>query len=274
MTELKLNVQQNPGTIEFNFDEIAKVLDERLTEYKGAVFTEDSKKEAKEELASLRKFKDDFEKVRKAVKKQWNEPYTEFEQKMKQLTAKIDVPIRLIDSQVKEFERQRKEERRETIKSIYLEFPATIREYAPLENVYRSKWENASTNVKTIREEISQIMQDAGSAIQTIQAMQSDAVLDALGVFRESQDLSRAITYIQDYEARKTQILKAEEERKKRETETIKQETQKTAGDELLPFETPSTRTVFYKVVATEDEITELDRILDSIGLWWERRQT
>lgn len=57
MNELILNVKQNPGYIELNFDEIEKALDERLAEYKGAVFTEESKKFAKAEVADLRKFK-------------------------------------------------------------------------------------------------------------------------------------------------------------------------------------------------------------------------
>ena len=37
MNELTLNVKQNPGVIELNFDEIEKALDAKLAEYKGAV---------------------------------------------------------------------------------------------------------------------------------------------------------------------------------------------------------------------------------------------
>lgn len=297
MTELQLSVNQSPGEITFNYDEIAAALEERLEEYKGAVFTEDSKKEAKNELANLRKLRDDFEKIRKAVKKQWNEPYTEFERKIKQLTAKIDEPIALIDSQVKEFEAARKEERRKLIEDIYLEKASpNIRQYAPLDKIYRTQWENATTNEKRIREEMSQALQAVKTAVAVIQGMNSDAVPDALGIFRESQDLERAVLYVQDYEARKAQILKAEEEKRKAEEarleaakqeikaaeaaiqqaaeiekELAKRESVETVGDDELPFETPSTRTVFYRVVATEDEIRELDRILDSIGIWWKR---
>ena len=51
MNELTLNVKQNPGVIELNFDEIEKALDAKLAEYKGAVFTEESKSIAKSEVA-------------------------------------------------------------------------------------------------------------------------------------------------------------------------------------------------------------------------------
>ena len=47
MNELSLNIKQNPGVIELNFDEIEAALDQKLAEYKGAVFTEESKTYAK-----------------------------------------------------------------------------------------------------------------------------------------------------------------------------------------------------------------------------------
>ena len=44
------------------------------------------------------------------------------------------------------------------------------------------------------------------------------------------------------------------------------------AGDEVLPFTQPDTRTVFYRVVATEEDIQAIDMALDSIGVYYERR--
>ena len=61
MNELTLNVKQNPGVIELNFDEIEKALGcETWRRYKGAVFTEESKSIAKSEVANLRKLKKDI----------------------------------------------------------------------------------------------------------------------------------------------------------------------------------------------------------------------
>ena len=139
MNELTLNVKQNPGVIELNFDEIEKALDAKLAEYKGAVFTEESKSIAKSEVANLRKLKKDFEDARKGVKKEWMKPYEDFEAKMKNLTEKIDEPICLIDSQLKDFERKRREERREKIKEIYQEIIGDMEEYCDLGRIYDTK---------------------------------------------------------------------------------------------------------------------------------------
>ena len=48
MNELSLNIQQNSGCIELNFEEIEERLDKKLAEYKGAVFTEETKDIARE----------------------------------------------------------------------------------------------------------------------------------------------------------------------------------------------------------------------------------
>lgn len=166
MNELTLNVKQNPGVIELNFDEIEKALDAKLAEYKGAVFTEESKSIAKSEVANLRKLKKDFEDARKGVKKEWMKPYEDFEAKMKNLTEKIDEPICLIDSQLKDFERKRREERREKIKEIYQEIIGDMEEYCDLGRIYDTKWENATTTMRSIRESIATAVESARIAVQ------------------------------------------------------------------------------------------------------------
>lgn len=189
MNELTLNVKQNPGVIELNFDEIEKALDAKLAEYKGAVFTEESKSIAKSEVANLRKLKKDFEDARKGVKKEWMKPYEDFEAKMKNLTEKIDEPICLIDSQLKDFERKRREERREKIKEIYQEIIGDMEEYCDLGRIYDTKWENATTTMRSIRESIATAVESARIAVSTISGMQSDAVEKALEIYKDSQDM-------------------------------------------------------------------------------------
>ena len=82
MNELTLAIKQNPGTIEMNFDALEEQLDKKLDEYRGAVFTEDTKTIAKAEIASLRRLKKDIEDGRKTVKKKWMEPYDAFDKRM------------------------------------------------------------------------------------------------------------------------------------------------------------------------------------------------
>lgn len=312
MDELILNVKQNPGVIELNFDEIEAALDKKLEEYKGAVFTEESKTFAKKEVASLRKFKTKFEDARKSVKREWMKPYDEFEKRMKQLTAKIDDPINLINSQIEEFEQKRIAERREEIQKIYQELIGDMAEYCELRRIYDPKWENATTTLKAIRESISASVMTARTAVSTISGMQSEAVEKALKIYKESLDMAKAISYINSYEQQKAEIMQREAERRReeeerrrreeeeriraqeraaverekqireqaeREAEQARQEgkvapfeSEKNGGDEIMPFVQPDTKTVIYRVVATEEDLQAIDMALDSIGVFYERR--
>ena len=103
MNELNLNIKQNPGAIELNFDEIEAALDQKLAEYKGAVFTEESKTYAKKEVASLRKFKERFETVRKNVKREWMKPYDEFEERMKEMELYYKTAANGVSALLKKF---------------------------------------------------------------------------------------------------------------------------------------------------------------------------
>ena len=273
MNELTLNVKQNPGVIELNFDEIEKALDAKLAEYKGAVFTEESKSIAKSEVANLRKLKKDFEDARKGVKKEWMKPYEEI--------------------------------------------IGDMEEYCDLGRIYDTKWENATTTMRSIRESIATAVESARIAVSTISGMQSDAVEKALEIYKDSQDMAKAVAYINNYEQQKAEIMRREEERRRqeeerrrlaeekrirvaereaierearireqarqeaeaRESQAARQEaavapleTEKSGGDDVMPFVQPDTRTVFYHVVASDEDIQAIDMALDSIGVYYERR--
>ena len=313
MNELTLDIRQNPGVIELNFDDIERALDQKLEEYKGAVFTEESKVIAKKEVASLRKLKSKFEDARKTVKREWMKPYDEFEERMKKLTTKIDEPINLINDQVEEFERQRKEKRRARIKEIYQDLIEDMGDYCELARIYDPKWENATTTEKMIKESISAAIENARTAVSTITSMQSEAVEEALTIYRESMDMAKAIGYINNYEQQKAEIMKREEARRKEyeerrrkeeeariraaereaverenrireqaeaEKEQIRQEAgtapfeaEKTGGDEVLPFVQPDTNAVFYRIVASDEELEAVEMALDSLGVYYERRE-
>lgn len=212
MNEITFNVEQNDGVITANFDQIKEQLNVVLEEYRGMVFTEDSKTEAKKTLAGLRKFKKSINDRRIEVKKTFMQPYTEFELKVKELDELIDEPIHFINEQVEEFERKRVAERKKEIDSIYAECVEDLGGYLPLIKIYDYKWENATTSKKAIREQIEERVRTVRHDIETIQDMQTDAVDKALEKYKATLNLADAITFINNWEKQKTEILKRQEE--------------------------------------------------------------
>lgn len=315
MNELTLAIKQNPGSIELNFDALEEQLDKKLAEYKGALFTEDTKAIAKSEVASLRRLKKDIEDGRKAVKKKWMEPYDQFEKRMKTLSAKVDEPINAINEQVQAFEEKRKQEKREEIRQAFEEIVAyydDLREYISFDKLYNTRWENASAAMKSVRKDIVEKMEEIQTAVSSIKAMRSDKEPEALDWYRNTLDLGKAIQLISTYEQNKAEALRREEERRRqdeerkrlaeierirveerariRREEEIRREEKANAaflaapaeeqelrvpenGDDALPFEQPSTKTVFYKVVVSSEEMEQVEMAFNSIGIVFERME-
>lgn len=313
MQELQVTVEQQPGVIDFNFEELKEQLSIKMSEFKDVTVCEESKAIARKELAGLRKLKESVEKRRKEAKAQAMLPYTEFEKKVKELTAIIDEPINLLDQKIKEIERERIKKRREDVRGLWEKHIAQngAEEYLPFDDIYDSKWNNSGTTLKSVEKDIVSLAEKAASDINIIRSSQSDVIGDALDKYKATRDLAQALTYINAYEANKKRALELEERKRKEEEECRRQqeidrakaeERQKLAEieqaraderrraelakpdpvemlqsveDEVdeLPFEQPTTKTVFYKVVATSEELEQVEMAFNSIGIYFERRE-
>ena len=177
MQEINLLVEQKNGSIETNFEEIKAALAAGLEEYKGMVFTAESQPEAKKTVASLRKLKKAMNDRRIEIKIAFMVPYTNFEAQVKELDKLIDEPIDFISGQIEEFERKRVEEKKVLIGDTYTSIMAeheTAAAYLPLDRIYDSRWENATTTQKSITEAITAHVEQVEKDLATIRAMESE----------------------------------------------------------------------------------------------------
>lgn len=240
MNELQIQVNQKPGVISTNFEEIKTELSTQMQVYKELEVTEDNKPERKKDIATLRKMSKAVNDKKIEVKNKFMEPYTAFEGQVKELIGIINEPIELIDKQVKVFEEKQLVEKKQKIHDTYDELIGEMREYLPLKQIYNSKWENVSTKLKSIREEIEEAVSSVEMAVNTIKGMNSEVVDKALEQYKKDLSLANAITYVNRYEQQKAEILakeekkrKEEEERKRRaEEERIREQERKRVAEE------------------------------------------
>ena len=217
MEEVRAVIVQQEGTVSCNFEEVEGYIKERLKEYDGAIFTEESKGYAKKELAKLRAEKKELNDNLRDAKKKYMASWDAFEPKAKELINLFDEPITLIDGQVKAFEEDRIAQKKALIEAIYTELVGDLADIIPLERIYNPKWENATMKEKAIREEVLAQATAARIALDTIHGMHSDAETKALDVFKQTLSLPEAISCINAYEAQKAEILRKEQERKREE---------------------------------------------------------
>ena len=296
-------ITQESAKISCNFDQVEQAIKGTLAEFEGVVFTEDSKTYAKKQVASLRKQKKEFQENLRDAKNQYMAPWNEIETKAKNLIALYDEPINFINGQVQAFEEKRIREKKEEIEAVYNELvPEDLQDYIPLECIYGAKWDNATTNMKTVKKEISEIVTKTQGEISVISSMGSDKVQAALALYMANRNLAAAVKYISDYEAKKKEILAQQERREAEraealrreeiekirreerariaEEERIRNEAKREAVEEIktvdeaaaAPLTEKHSMKVIYTVVATAEEIQEIEMAFNSLGIYFERK--
>lgn len=183
-----------PAEIVFNFEELEAELQRRLEHYNHLVVTEDSIKEAKEDLANLRKLREALETRRKEVKNQCAVPYVAFEKKEKRLIALIDSPIDAINGQLKKFDDRQKEEKRSEIAAAYDELvPESLRDIIPLTRILDPRWLNKGTSMKSIREAIETVSRRTKVDVAYLDASVDPKYITAVRAkYIETLDLEKA----------------------------------------------------------------------------------
>lgn len=232
MDNLIIKSNITPGVIEFNIEAIKENIKQQIAEFDGSVFTEESIQSGKRIVANLRKRQKEAKDADKQVKEEYMKPYNDFHAKVLELVDMVEQPIGDITSQLDEMEEKRKEEKRATIEEIYRAEVSGFEDYLPLEKIYDSRWENKTTTVSSIKEDIKKVVDSTAQAINTISAMNSECIEDALNRYKSDLSLVNAIAYVNDYEQKKADILAREKAKQAEEEECKHQEELERAREE------------------------------------------
>lgn len=209
-----------PPQISFNFEEIKEELAGKLQVYRNMVVTEGGIKEAKADRANLNKFKTALSDSRNSVKCQWNQPLTEFEDKMKELEQMVDAPISAIDRQIKAFDEIKKQEKRQEIENFFAENIGELEEILPLAKIWNERWLNATYPVKDIEREILEAIRKTHNDIGIIVAMQLPCTEQMISTYLDTLDMSAAMGEKHRYE--EAQKAKARLEKQQAEPVVVK----------------------------------------------------
>lgn len=221
--ELKIISPQEDGFIKeirWNNEELKAEISEKMQEYKSLVFTAETIQDAKKDRAKLNELRNAFEDERKKVKNRCMKPYEKFERQVEELTALIDEPIQLIDSQIKEVEENRKAQKRKEIEELFSGIG--FQTFVTLEKIWDGKWLNVSVPMSRIEEQMKTRMYQIGNDVMTIKNL-PEFSFEALEVYKKSLDLTMAIQEGQRLsEIQKRKAAYEEEQRRKAAEEAAK----------------------------------------------------
>lgn len=229
MNDISVVVNQEVGKVTWNFEEIKKSLEDSVAIYKGMIYTDDTIKTAKTDVAELRALAKAIEDRRKEVKEKCLEPYNIIEKQAKELVALVNKPIEAINIQVQDYESRRKEAVRAKIDAYWKQkcvvLPESIWDAAH-SKIYDSRWENATATQKSWKEGIDNGVAEIQGAIETIKSFNSEFEEDMLNSFYADLSLQNAIQKINSLKAQKERILEMERQRQEREAKLAEQQAQ------------------------------------------------
>ena len=207
--ELSTQIVGNLPAIIINDEELKEELSKFVEPYKTIVF-EDTK-EAKKDLAMLRKLDKEIDDRKKAIKKEYMKHYDEFEMRIKDLRSIVAEPISIISGKVNEFEEDRKNQKLDAIRKIFDEEFKDIP--VDLNKLLKESWLNATCTESEIRSDMQTIKLDLVNGIKTIGLLGSDVTDKAIEIYLGTTDLTQAISYIKTYEDAKKAVVKEEEKK-------------------------------------------------------------
>ena len=212
--ELRVKEYQLPEKISFNFEELKTELQERVTHYETLVYTDEQIQEAKKDKANLNKLKKALNDERIRREKEYMIPFNDFKSKVNEIISIIDKPIAVIDSQVKSYEEQKKQNKMDAIVEFFNS--CEVPEWLHFSQIMQDKWLNASVSMKSIQEEINARLEQIKNDLATLSNL-PEFGFEATEVYKTSLDMNKAISEAQ----RMSQIqkAKAEAEAKKAEYE-------------------------------------------------------
>lgn len=240
--------------IKFNFEELKSKLTDSLEKYQGLVVTEDNLSDSTKTRTELNKLKTSIEDERKRIKKEWNEPYVAFENQIKELVGLVDKPIQCLDTQIKAFEDERKENKRKEIQEFFDD--NNTNELIKLDMIFDEKWLNKGEKIEKIKETILSTLGRIETSLNVIKTQNTKYTTNMIDMYLKTLDLASAL---KEKERLEELEKNANLERVKKEQAVKMQESVKTE-----PKEEEKTFDLIFKVTGTANQMLALRNFLIS----------
>lgn len=121
----EIAVRVVPASITADFDAVEEKVSKLLSDYEGVTAEGIAKmdlSEMKAERAYLNKVRDQLDEAKRAVRREYEKPYKDFEANVKRIIAMVDAPNETIKACIEDKERAIKQERKSHLERVYAAF--------------------------------------------------------------------------------------------------------------------------------------------------------
>ncbi|GAX04584.1 hypothetical protein IWT140_02226 [Secundilactobacillus pentosiphilus] len=272
------SIEYTPTQIKIhNLEGLQKAVNAYANRYANVIVTDDTEKSAKDSRAKLNKLSNALDEKRRDIHRDYNKPYDEFADTIKQLRSVLQNTIDPIDDGLKELDGQHREQRKEHVQAL-------ITEMAPNYGVSASdieidpKWLNKTTSKKAVTEGVAVVMKQVKQAQDKFE---SDSLaltkyaevnkVDAapwIDQLKQGQDLD----YL--FKAIDNQVNLRKQKQKELEAQAAEAKThQATKGDTTIDTTTGeiAEHSVTLQITTTIEEMKLLKNFMDQRGIKYQR---
>lgn len=237
MNELQVVVQQTPGTVTWNYEDLKKAITNALEVYKTTEYDDSNIGQAKKDRAMLNNLSKSVNARKIEIKKKCLEPYELIETQAKELMAIIQEPIAVIDERLTEYETARRKKARAVIlEYMQKAFEGIEQQIADKAKnaLYDDRWENATAKKSEWQTAIDARADAIRSDLQVLAGIEEKFRSYAMDAYRPNLRLADAMQKVQELRAQEAAILKRqqEEERRRRQEELAKREAELAAQNQ------------------------------------------
>lgn len=215
MNELKVKVQQTPGTVTWNYEDLKKAITNALEVYKTTEYDDSNIGQAKKDRAMLNNLSKSVNARKIEIKKKCLEPYELIETQAKELMAIIQEPIAVIDERLAEYETARRKKARAVIlEYMQKAFEGIEHQIADKAKnaLYDDRWENATAKKSEWQTAIDTRADAIRSDLQVLAGIEEKFRSYAMDAYRPNLRLADAMQKVQELRAQEAAILKRQQE--------------------------------------------------------------
>ena len=245
---------ENPEQGIANYEPLKAAAQELAAVYGAQLVSPDAIKDAKADMAMLRKLAKTAADTRIKIEREHAAKIATVTKQLKEVSAIFTDAAAKIDAQVKEYDEQRKAARLEEIKAIYAEEIGDMADILPFDRLNRAEWLNKTTTDKTVRGDIQTAVINAQAAIAQIRDLHSAHENAIIAAFLERLSLIDALNTkkrLEDMDAA-MEKRRADEEAAKKAAEAV----EPVFIEDIPPEEEPPVEPVFIKDAPVDDEPT------------------
>jgi hypothetical protein len=206
---------ENPEQGIANFEPLKAAAQEMAAVYGSQLVSPDAIKDAKTDMAMLRKLAKTASDMRIKIEREHAAKIATVTKQLKEVAGIFTDAAAKIDSQVKAYDEERKAARLEEIRQIYEEEIGDMADIIPFDKLYRAEWVNKTTTDKTVRGDIQTAVINAQTGIEQIKGLGSPHENAILSAFLYKLSLADAL-------AAKKRLEDMDAAMKRRQEETVK----------------------------------------------------